>query len=127
MTIKFKKTIIAWSCVMVTLVSGLAMAPMTWATDAAEFGDDYVQTVFITGSNRGIGLEFVKQYADRGWHVIATARKPQEAEDLNALAKKNESIVVEQLDVTDFARIDELAVKYSETPIDLLFQVLPPA
>jgi len=36
-------------------------------------------TVLITGSNRGIGLEFAKQYAEKGWNVIATARKPGEA------------------------------------------------
>jgi len=39
-------------------------------------------TVLITGSNRGIGLEFAKQYAEKGWNVIATARKPGKAEDL---------------------------------------------
>ena len=33
-------------------------------------------TVLITGSNRGIGLELARQYAERGWNVIATARKP---------------------------------------------------
>jgi len=99
---------------------GLALTPAVWATDAAEFGDNYVPTVLITGSNRGIGLEFVKQYADRGWHVIATARKPGEADELNALAEENDSITVDQLDVTDFDRIDALAEKYTDTPIDLL-------
>ncbi len=39
-------------------------------------------TVLITGSNRGIGLEFAKQYAEKGWNVIATARKQGKAEDL---------------------------------------------
>ena len=28
------------------------------------------ETVLITGSNRGMGLEFVKQYADLGWDAI---------------------------------------------------------
>ena len=31
-------------------------------------------TVLITGANRGIGLEFVRQYAADGWHVIAACR-----------------------------------------------------
>ena len=31
-------------------------------------------TILITGSNRGLGLEFVRQYAAAGWNVIATAR-----------------------------------------------------
>ena len=44
-------------------------------------------TVLITGGNRGIGLEFVKQFTERGWNVIATARTPEKAEELNGLAK----------------------------------------
>jgi NAD(P)-dependent dehydrogenase (short-subunit alcohol dehydrogenase family) len=77
-------------------------------------------TVFITGANRGIGLEFVEQYSKLGWNVIATARKPEAADKLNALAAANAKIVVEQLDVTDFARIDELAAKYTEQTVDIL-------
>ena len=41
-------------------------------------------TVLITGSNRGLGLEFVKQYAARGWRVLATARDPEGATELRA-------------------------------------------
>jgi len=77
-------------------------------------------TVFITGANRGIGLEFVRQFSERGWNVIATARKPAEADDLNALAADNPQIVVEQLDVTDYARVEALAAQYAEQPIDIL-------
>jgi NAD(P)-dependent dehydrogenase (short-subunit alcohol dehydrogenase family) len=93
---------------------------MTSVADDSAFGDDYVPTVLITGSNRGIGLEFAKQYAERGWHVIATARKPEKAEALNTLAGKHDNIVIEQLDVTDFERVDRLAEQYADTPIDLL-------
>ena len=50
--------------------------------------EDYVPTVLVTGANRGIGLELTRQYAARGWKVIATARKPTEATELAALAKK---------------------------------------
>jgi NAD(P)-dependent dehydrogenase (short-subunit alcohol dehydrogenase family) len=77
-------------------------------------------TVFITGANRGIGLEFVNQFAERDWNVIATARKPDDAAELQKLADKHEHIVIEQLDVTDFARIDALAVKYKDQPFDIL-------
>ena len=77
-------------------------------------------TVLITGSNRGIGLEFVRQFTERGWNVIATARKPEKAEALNGLAKKHKSITVEQLDVTDHARIESLAAQYKDQPIDIL-------
>jgi NAD(P)-dependent dehydrogenase (short-subunit alcohol dehydrogenase family) len=78
------------------------------------------QTVFITGSNRGMGLEFVNQFSDRGWNVIATARKPEAADALNALAATNSNIVIEQLDVTDFDRIAALAEKYKDQPFDIL-------
>lgn len=77
-------------------------------------------TLFITGSNRGIGFELVKQYAEQGWRVIATARNPESAHELNAIAKANPNVVVEQLDVTDFDRVDELALKYKDRPIDVL-------
>ncbi|MBW2652225.1 MAG: SDR family oxidoreductase [Deltaproteobacteria bacterium] len=77
-------------------------------------------TVLITGSNRGIGLEFAKQYAEKGWNVIATARKPGKAEDLKKLAKTYPKLVIEQLDVTDVLSISALARKYHGKPIDVL-------
>ncbi len=107
-------------CILLMLVVGQAGWSPAWAAEKAEFGDNYVPTVLITGSNRGIGLEFTKQYAERGWMIIATARKPEKADALNALAREYDSIIVEQLDVTDFARVDALAEKYSGSPIDLL-------
>lgn len=76
--------------------------------------------VLVTGANRGLGFEFTKQYAARGCKVIATARSPERADALNALAADNPAIVVERLDVTDHAQIDALAEKYVDTPIDLL-------
>ncbi|MDX2224107.1 MAG: SDR family NAD(P)-dependent oxidoreductase, partial [Rhodospirillaceae bacterium] len=77
-------------------------------------------TVLITGTNRGIGLELVKQYAERGWTVIATARNPDTAADLKALAAKHANVTVEKLDLLDHAAIDALAAKYADTPIDVL-------
>lgn len=77
------------------------------------------QTVLITGANRGIGLEFVKQYAAGGWNVIATTRNIDSSDDLRALAATNSDIVIEQLDVTDFARIDELTKKYEGQTFDV--------
>lgn len=76
--------------------------------------------ILVTGANRGLGLEFTRQYAARGAIIIATARKPEAAAELNALAADNKNITVEQLDVTDHARIEELGVKYADQPIDLL-------
>lgn len=47
-------------------------------------------TVLVTGANRGIGLEFVRQYLERGSSVIATCRKPSEAEALAKLLESGE-------------------------------------
>lgn len=77
-------------------------------------------TVLITGSNRGIGLAFVQHYVAEGWNVLATARTPSRADELNALAEDYEHLLVEQLDVTDDERIAALAATYADTPIDVL-------
>jgi NAD(P)-dependent dehydrogenase (short-subunit alcohol dehydrogenase family) len=82
--------------------------------------DGYTPAVFITGANRGLGLEFTRQYAAMGWTVIATARNPDGADDLQALAAQHPGVRIEQLDVTDFEQIDALAEKYKEQPIDVL-------
>lgn len=76
--------------------------------------------VLITGSNRGIGLEFVRQYAEKGWVVIATARDPAGAPELGALAAKHTNVSVEKLDVADSAQIAALAAKYAGKPVDVL-------
>lgn len=78
------------------------------------------KTVLITGANRGIGLEFVRHYADARYNVIATARNPDKADELNAMAMGNKLIIVEELDVNDFDKIDALAKKYEGTRIDVL-------
>ena len=77
-------------------------------------------TVLITGANRGIGLEFVQQISARGWNVIATARNPDEAAELQLLAKDHPGIVIERLDVTDHPGIEALAAQYKDQPIDVL-------
>ena len=77
-------------------------------------------TVLITGSNRGIGLGFVQHYAEEGWNVIATCRNPDSADDLKAVQAQHPNVIIEQLDVTDHARIDQLAAQYQGQAIDLL-------
>jgi NAD(P)-dependent dehydrogenase (short-subunit alcohol dehydrogenase family) len=107
---------------LVVPVSGLLLAMLLPAV-AQEASEDlpYIPTVLITGANRGLGLEFTRQYVDRGWRVIATARRPDAADDLNALAEKHPGLVIiEQLDVQDFDVIDALSEKYADTPIDIL-------
>ncbi|MDV6340968.1 SDR family oxidoreductase [Nitrosomonas sp. Is24] len=90
-----------------------------------------MRTMLITGANRGIGLEFVRQYAADGWRVVACCRKPAAAEALNRLAAQYpDQTTVHALDVTDHAQIDQLAQTLSQQPIDLLINnagVYPPA
>jgi NAD(P)-dependent dehydrogenase (short-subunit alcohol dehydrogenase family) len=93
----------------------LAMALMAGSAQAADQG-----TVLVTGANRGIGLEFVKQYAAKGYKVIATARKPDDAKALQDMAQADKDIVIEKLDVSDLSAIDALAAKYKGQPIDIL-------
>lgn len=78
------------------------------------------RTVLITGANRGIGLEFVRQYAGRGWRVIATTRNPDSATELKAFAAEHANVIVEPLDLVDHPGIDALAAKYAGQPIDVL-------
>ena len=78
------------------------------------------KTVLVTGSNRGMGLEFVAQYAEKGWSVIATSRSPSDDYDLIDLAKDNPKIQIEQMDVTKNSEISNLAEKYQNQSIDLL-------
>ena len=78
------------------------------------------KTVLVTGSNRGIGIEFVRQYASNGYFVIATCRSPDNADALHKLAEEIGNIAVEQLDVTDAASIEQLHAKYARQPIHLL-------
>jgi NAD(P)-dependent dehydrogenase (short-subunit alcohol dehydrogenase family) len=81
---------------------------------------EYRPTVLITGSNRGLGFEFAQQYAALDWRVIATARRPDTAEDLRALGDRHKNVIIEQLDVTNESQILSLATKYMAEPIDVL-------
>lgn len=74
-------------------------------------------TVLITGASRGLGLEFARQYAADGWHVIATCRAPKQA---RALATLPGDIKIRPLDVTDAAAVRGLARKLKSEAIDIL-------
>lgn len=80
--------------------------------DRAATGD---QTVLITGANRGLGLEFARQYKAAGWTVIGTARRPAQADELNAL-----DVQVLQLDVTDRDSIAALGAALDGGAVDML-------
>ena len=80
-------------------------------------------TVLITGANRGIGLELARQYADKGWNVIATSRHVAGDAALAALsevAAKHPQVVLEKIDVAGSATVRAVAEKYSQQPIDVV-------
>ncbi|MGL4554775.1 MAG: SDR family oxidoreductase [Gemmataceae bacterium] len=74
-------------------------------------------TVLLTGTNRGLGLEFARQYAAAGWRVLACCRDPQNAADLNAVPG---DVAVHRLDVRDHDRAAALARELRGTAIDVL-------
>lgn len=102
------KTLIA--CFLLTLVIGTGAAPAS-----SHAADASAPTVLITGANRGLGLEFARQYKAAGWQVIGTARKPDSATDLKELG-----VTVLQLDVTDDDSVAGLAQNLGDQPIDML-------
>jgi len=77
-------------------------------------------TVLITGANRGLGLEFARQYAADGWTVIATARNLDGADDLKKLAAAHRNLSLKTLDVADLQSIAALAKDLQGAPIDVL-------
>jgi NAD(P)-dependent dehydrogenase (short-subunit alcohol dehydrogenase family) len=88
----------------------LALAPMAVAA----------QTVLITGANSGIGLEFARQYAAKGWTVIATHRRATLPHTLADLSARYPKVRIEKLDVTDVEQVNGLATRLAAVPIDVL-------
>jgi len=73
--------------------------------------------VLVTGANRGLGLEFARQYAADGWKVVACCRKPDEAA---ALKKVDGDVKIEVLDVRNGRQIANLVRRLEGQAIDIL-------
>ena len=79
------------------------------------------RTVLVTGANRGLGLEFARQYAEDGWRVFAACRAPDSAPELKALESRHaDRLSVLALDVTDGAAAKAAAGRLRNEAIDLL-------
>jgi len=96
-----------------TVLAVVAALALTLGGTTATAADG--PTILITGANRGIGLEYAKQFAEKGYRVIGTARDPADAAELSKVAAR-----VEQLDVTDAASVAALAKRLDGVPIDIL-------
>jgi NAD(P)-dependent dehydrogenase (short-subunit alcohol dehydrogenase family) len=80
-----------------------------------------VPSVLVTGANRGLGLEFARQYAAAGWRVYAGCRAPATADSLRAIAAASAGrLSVHALDVRDRPGIRALAAELASERIDLL-------
>lgn len=77
-------------------------------------------SILITGSNRGLGLEWSRQYARLGWRVYATCRFPEQADALQQLATDYAHVSVHQLDVTREDDLAALTTALGHEPIDIL-------
>lgn len=88
-------------------------------------------TVLVTGAGRGLGLEFVRQYASEGWSVLAGVRDVSRCPELRALANAAAGarapagvaparVEEHALDIADHASIDALAAKLHGRTIDVL-------
>lgn len=74
----------------------------------------------VTGANRGIGLEFVKQLTARGEDVDATARDPDDAPELRALLRSGVRLRLHRLDVAEDDSVAAFAQQLPPGPLDVL-------
>ena len=76
-----------------------------------------MSSVLITGANRGIGLALVKEFLKQGNRVIATARQPDKADELNALSKTyhEPNYTVIPMDVTNADSVNQAYSKIAQS------------
>jgi NAD(P)-dependent dehydrogenase (short-subunit alcohol dehydrogenase family) len=77
-------------------------------------------SILITGANRGLGLEFAKQYAAHDYRVFATARDLGAAPELLALSKTNHNVTVHPLDTGKGESVQALARELDGQPLDIV-------
>ena len=78
-------------------------------------------TILITGANRGLGLEFARQYLADGYTVIAACRTPGAATALQQLARgSGGSLTLLEVDVANTASVQRAATRLSSPAIDIL-------
>lgn len=77
-------------------------------------------TVLITGANRGLGLEFARQYTADGWTVHACCRSPDQADALRELGRGKKQLRIHQLGMTAWDGMAALAKQLATEPLDVL-------
>ena len=79
-----------------------------------------MKTIFLTGANKGLGLEFTRQYLEQGNRVIATCRNKGKASELMSLVTRYHGFLeIFHMDLADFDSIRQLGKLLSKRGIDL--------
>ena len=77
-------------------------------------------TVFITGTNKGLGYEFVRQYLKLGYKVIATCRNIAHADNLNNLSSIfSDKLKLVEMDLNDVDSVKNLSETLKNDVIDI--------
>ena len=78
--------------------------------------------VLVAGASRGLGLELVRQFADRGWTVIGTAREVTRASELIRLqGERPDRISIRALDIAKPESVAALKVELGDASLDVLY------
>ncbi|MGE0241495.1 MAG: SDR family oxidoreductase [Parvibaculaceae bacterium] len=78
--------------------------------------------VLVAGASRSLGLELVRQFAERGWQVIATMRNLDGAPDLVRLqASQPDRIAISRLDIADQGSVAALKAEIGDRRLDVLY------
>ena len=79
-----------------------------------------MSTALVTGANRGLGLEFVRQLEEAKWRVHACCRSLEGAAELQALARGSDQITLHEMDVVSAEQVSSVAKSLADESIDLL-------
>jgi NAD(P)-dependent dehydrogenase (short-subunit alcohol dehydrogenase family) len=89
---------------------------------AATAPTGHEKTAIVIGASRGLGLGLAREFAHRGWRVIATARNPSKAPELGEAAGRSDGrISVEEADIDSSDSVNSLVAHLADTRLDLVF------
>lgn len=80
------------------------------------------KTAIVVGASRGLGLGLAREFAHRGWRVIATARNPARAPELGEAAGRSDGLIsVDEVDVDSSDSVNALVANLTNARLDLVF------
>ena len=78
-----------------------------------------METILVTGANRGIGLELVKQYCNQNYQVIGTYRNENTSGEFISMSRNLNNLKVYSLDVSSDQSLKNFSSKLGDTPVDI--------